>query len=107
MQPVVEQIAKEYKARLLDIYGSELVELILYGSYARGDFREDSDIDFAVVLRKKDIHPSAEIEKTTPAASKLSLKYGKILSTLPVSWYKKQTSMQGIYREIRKEGIAI
>jgi hypothetical protein len=29
------------------------------------------------------------------------------VSSLPVTHYKKETSMQGIYQEIRKEGISI
>lgn len=30
-----------------------------------------------------------------------------MLSSLPTSLHKKETSMQGIYQEIRSEGIAI
>jgi predicted nucleotidyltransferase len=107
MNPVVKQIAKEYKAVLHDLYGNELAELVLFGSYARGDQQDESDIDFAIVLRDPAIRPSAEIVKTSAIASRLSLKYGLMISSLPVSLHKKQTSMQGVYRDIRKEGIAI
>ena len=33
-------------------FGSNLVSLVLYGSYARGDARDDSDVDVIVVLRR-------------------------------------------------------
>jgi predicted nucleotidyltransferase len=39
------------KAGLAEIYGDRLAGLVLYGSQARGDAREDSDVDVAVVLR--------------------------------------------------------
>ena len=107
MLPVVQQIAIEYKNALTEIYGSDLAELILFGSYARDDQHKESDIDFAVVFRNPDIRPFAEIFKTSPVASELSLKYGLIISTLPVSLHKKDTSMQAVYRNIRKEGIII
>lgn len=107
MLPIVHQIANEYKANLQDLYGNELVELILFGSYARGDNHKESDLDFAVVLRNPDTRPTAEIAKTSAISSRLSLKYGLMLSSLPTSLYKKQTSMQGIYQEIRKDGIVI
>ena len=107
MHPVVEQIAWEYKTMLLDLYGDDLVELVLYGSYARGDQHEESDVDFAIVLLRPDVRPSAEILKTAPLASRLSLKYGLMISSLPVSLQKKQHSVQGLYRDIRKEGITI
>ena len=107
MDPVIEKIANEYKKLLQDIYGNDLAELILFGSYARGEQHEESDVDFAIVFRNQDIRPSAELFKTSPIASRLSLKYGLMISSLPVSLHKKQTSMQGIYRDIREEGIVI
>ena len=107
MIPIVKQVANEYKLQLQQMYGSQLVELILFGSYARGDFNAESDIDFAVVINHPDIHPAAEILKITPLSLQLELKYGFMLSTLPVSWQKKQSAMQGVYQDIRKDGIVI
>ena len=31
--------------------GSDLVKVIVYGSYARGDYRENSDVDVMVLVR--------------------------------------------------------
>lgn len=107
MHPFVLQLAQEYKTALYQLYGSQLAELVLYGSYARGDQHEESDVDFAIVLHDPATRPSAELMKTSPASSRLSLKYGLMISSLPVSLHKKQTSMQGVYRNIRKEGITI
>jgi predicted nucleotidyltransferase len=107
MTPVVQQIAREYKTILQDVYGDDLAEVILFGSYARGDQHEESDVDFAVVFRNEDIRPTAQLFKTAPIASDLSLKYGLMVSTLPISLEKKENSMLGIYQEIRKDGIII
>lgn len=107
MIPLVRKIANEYKASLRNLYGSELAELILFGSHARGDFHPESDVDFAVVLKTPTVRPAEEILKTSPISVQLELKYGMMLSTLPVSMEKKQTSMQGVYQDIRKEGIVI
>ncbi len=43
------------KSELQTLYGKRLAKLILYGSYARGDQHEGSDIDFLVVLKDDDI----------------------------------------------------
>ena len=107
MLPLVRQVANEYKTKLQNPYGADFVELILFGSHARGDFHDESDIDFAVVLRKPKLRPSEEIFKTSLISSQLELKYGLMLSTPPVSIEKKQTSMQWVYQDIRKEGIVI
>lgn len=107
MIPVVQQLANEYKTNLQNLYGNDFVELILFGSYARGDFHNESDVDFAIVLRKPTVHPAEEILKTSPLGVQLELKYGIMLSTLPVSIEKIQSSMQGVYQDIRKDGIVI
>jgi len=107
MSPIIRQVADEYKANLRNLYGDELVEVILFGSFARGDNWDESDLDFAVILRNPQTRPSAEIIKTSSIASRLSLKYGLMISTLPTSLEKKQNSMQGLYQEIRKDGIVI
>ncbi|HEX9512808.1 MAG TPA: nucleotidyltransferase domain-containing protein [Puia sp.] len=107
MLPIVQQVASEYKASLQNHYGNELVELVLFGSHARGDYHDESDLDFAVILRNPDTRPATEIAETSPIDSRLSLKYGLIVSPLYTSFQKKETSMQGVYQEIRKEGIVI
>lgn len=107
MNSLVKKIAKEYKTVLQNLYGTELAELVLYGSYARGDQHDESDIDFAIVLYNPEIRPSLELLKTAAITSQLSIKYGLMISSLPVSLSKKQKSMQGLYQEIRKEGITV
>ena len=107
MLPIVRQVADEYKANLQNLYGNELAELVIFGSYARGDNHEGSDLDFAIILRNPNTRPAAEIPKISVISSRLSLKYGIMVSSLSASLHKKQTSMQGIYQEIRKEGIIV
>lgn len=100
-------IADEFKRELRAIYGEGLADLIMFGSYARGDFRADSDIDFAIVLKDPATRTAAEIFRLAPLSAELSLKYGVIVSILPVSEQKLQTSGQGVYESIRREGIRI
>lgn len=40
----------EYAERLRAVFGERLVELRLFGSYARGDAHEDSDVDVLVLI---------------------------------------------------------
>ena len=50
MKRELEEILKKYTADVRAIYGERLCEVILYGSYARGDYREDSDIDIMILV---------------------------------------------------------
>ena len=46
----VKAALADFQRRLLDLFPGEIVQLILYGSYARGEATLDSDIDVMVVV---------------------------------------------------------
>ena len=107
MNPLVHQIAREYKSDLQKLYGSEFNSLILFGSYARGDYHEESDIDFALILNKESVRGAEEIFRTSKLRTALELKYGVAISILSASKSKLERSLQGVYQSIRKEGMVI
>lgn len=45
-----EKILNAFVEELKKLYGEDLKKVILYGSYARGDFRDYSDIDIMILL---------------------------------------------------------
>ena len=49
-EQVISKIGKEVTESVLECYGDKVSKIILYGSYARGDNREDSDIDLIVFI---------------------------------------------------------
>ena len=100
----IDSLATDFKQELQRIYSDQLTELILFGSYARGDFREESDVDFAIVLKDPATRSAAEIFRLAPASAELSLKYGITVSILPISMQKLNTSGQGVFEAIRREG---
>ena len=51
MRILIEQYISEVKK----IYGTHLRRIILYGSYARGDFHPDSDVDIMILLDLSDL----------------------------------------------------
>lgn len=46
----VENLLNGYVIELQNIYGRYLQSVILYGSYARGDFTKESDVDIMILL---------------------------------------------------------
>jgi predicted nucleotidyltransferase len=47
---VLDPVLVRLKSELTELYGPRLKQILLYGSRARGDDREDSDYDVLVVL---------------------------------------------------------
>lgn len=50
MRISVDDVLSRYVIELQKIYGAHLQSVILYGSYARGDFTEESDVDIMILL---------------------------------------------------------
>lgn len=55
MPKSVKSPIEQYADKIKLIYGEHLKQIILYGSYARGDYRSDSDIDIMILLDINDI----------------------------------------------------
>ena len=83
-----------------------MVNVLLYGSYARGEQRQDSDIDVAVIL-KGNINPFKEIDRITEFSYDLSLKYSILLSIHPISENDYLTRNSPLILNLREEGISI
>lgn len=43
-------IVEAYSRELKDLLGISLIKIILFGSFARGDYHQDSDIDIMVLV---------------------------------------------------------
>ncbi len=102
----IEPILKELKQILTNYYGERLAYLILYGSYARGDFNQDSDIDVLVVLENC-ISENKEIDIITDLKTDLCLDNEIFISTNPTTSLKFETSNYTYFRNIKKQGIIL
>ncbi|MDD5205836.1 MAG: nucleotidyltransferase domain-containing protein [Desulfobacterales bacterium] len=43
---------KELRSRLENLLGRDAFKMVLFGSRARGDYRDDSDVDLAILVRE-------------------------------------------------------
>jgi predicted nucleotidyltransferase len=55
MPQTMQSLIEQYIVEIKKIYGTHLRKVILYGSYARGDFRPDSDIEIMILLNMSDV----------------------------------------------------
>jgi len=100
------EIAAKVRAGLERIYGRRLRGVYLYGSAARDELREESDIDIAVVLDEvADLF--AEHNQISDLRSDLSLEYNTLVSFLLVSEEELQTGRFAVHQFIKEEGIAV
>lgn len=67
----IEEITKEVVAAVKNVAAKDIYKIYLYGSYARGDFDSESDIDIMVILdcSKNDVQSFRKRMAITPADS--------------------------------------
>lgn len=100
----IEPILNEFKLRIEPLYGDQLKQLVLFGSWARNQATEDSDIDVVVVLDKP-VKAGQEIDRMIDVITDINLDYGVLLSVYPVSMQDYANRNSPLLINVRKEGI--
>lgn len=100
----VRRLCADVKHSLAGLYGNRLDQVLLYGSYARGDFHAESDIDFLVVLRDEVVKFGQEIRFMGDAIGELSHQYDLFISVKPTSLAKFSACESAFYQAVRAEG---
>lgn len=97
-------LLSEFKRELRRLYGDRLKDVILFGSYARGEAHAGSDIDVMVVLRGE-VMPGREIDTMIDIITDLNLKYNVLLSVVPMAEEKYLRRNSPLLLNVRREGI--
>jgi predicted nucleotidyltransferase len=109
MPRVIQTLLEQYTEGLLRIYGSHLKSVILYGSYARGDFTTDSDIDIMILLDLTDM----EIKEYRHQLSELTYDFNMEhdLDIKPIAknlaHFQKWLKAYPFYSNVDREGVKI
>ena len=102
----VESALRELGTALAAAYGDRLRGVYLYGSYARGDFTNASDVDILITLAGL-VNPHHEIGHISEAVSDICLRHDVLIATYPVpeAWLHERKSP--LFESIRREGIRL
>ncbi len=99
---IIEFIKNWFKTH----YSEQVVQIILYGSQARGEAKPDSDIDLLIVM-KSAFNYSDEIKKTSEFIQELSLKYDTVISRAFVSEQRFNQEKSPFILNVHREGIVL
>ncbi|MFQ5882287.1 MAG: nucleotidyltransferase domain-containing protein [Candidatus Methylomirabilales bacterium] len=102
----LQKALTELKGRLTDAY--PVVRLVLFGSAARGEASEESDVD-VLVLTKRPLSRS-ERDTLTGIVFDINLSLGTNLSTLVIdehSWEEGPISVLPIHDDVEEQGIVL
>lgn len=92
-----------------NIFGDKLASIVLFGSYARGDFDEESDIDILILADMSQEELASYREHIDTLCGDLLWEYGIVISAIEkdLDTYKKYLNVLPFYKNIEREGVRI
>ncbi|MCF2501150.1 MULTISPECIES: nucleotidyltransferase domain-containing protein [Dyadobacter] len=103
----ISALSQEFVSKVSQLYGKRLNKVILFGSYARGEQHEESDVDYMVVLNDEEIRSYNEINMLAPISSDLGMKYGFWISAIPYTNNKLFFGETPLGKNVIREGIEL
>lgn len=106
LAPTVRAALDDAAAVLRDRYGERLRHLVLYGSHARGEAHDESDVDVLVVLRDP-FDTVRETRQLADIAWELLGRYGLTVHLLPFQEDRYLDQGHPLMMNVREEGILL
>lgn len=109
MSDELKKLIEMYVSYVRKIYGEHVRQIILYGSYARGDFNSQSDVDIMKLLDLSD----ADIKKYRHKLSDITFDFNmdNDLDIKPIAkseeHYKKWVTDYPFYNNINRDGVTL
>jgi len=100
---MVDPVLIRFRKALAGLYGDRLDRVVLFGSRARGEARDDSDYDVAIFL--KDFRDRwSEVELIVPVVTDILYEDGVFIHAMP---YRAgaELARTPLMHEIRREGV--
>lgn len=109
MPEQVQMIMKKFASQVKQILGETLCRIIIYGSYARGDFTENSDVDVMVLTTLTDEESSSISYQLYDLAFDYQMEYGIDISVMVKNeaQFNYWLGALPFYDNVNREGIVI
>ncbi|EXM39900.1 DNA polymerase subunit beta [Ruminococcus albus SY3] len=100
-------ILNEVIERTRALFGNSLINGYLYGSYARGDYDEESDVDILLTVDQSDEAIRAHNKSLAKIDSDLSLDHNVTVSVTvkPLEQFNRFAEISPFYKNVINEGI--
>lgn len=109
MPVIINEVVSEFAKEIRQLFGTELSRVIVYGSYARGDYTENSDVDIMILVRIPESILRKYTEQVSDCAFEYLMKYGIDISPVLKNEDHFNYWVENLpyYRNIRDEGVIV
>lgn len=105
----VSRIIYNFSQELKRMLGERLSKVILYGSYARGDYRDNSDVDVMILVKMSDDEIRKVKNDIYDLAFDIEMSTGIDISPVIKNeeQYEYWSDTLPFYRNVKKEGVVV
>lgn len=105
----VNKEIQEFIKQIQKLLGMRLKKVILYGSYARGDYNQQSDVDIMILTDLSFEEIEEYRDKISDIAYDIELNTGIILSPVikNIEKYNERIHFVPFYKNVEKEGVVL
>jgi predicted nucleotidyltransferase len=105
----IDKLLYELENGLKDIFGKRLKKVILYGSYARGNSDEGSDIDIMVLIDMNEMEIKSRRDRVLDMIVDLTTRYGIVLSIIENNhdYFYDWVDVIPFFANVEREGVSI
>lgn len=102
----VEYISKQISQSYRSVYGDSIVAIYLYGSYARGNYMDESDIDITAIVKGNRADLQEKLKQVWDISADIGLENDVVVSptVIPYDEYEEYKEILPYYMNIQKEG---
>ena len=97
LEEVYLQCSQRFPCAIQDAY--------LYGSYARGDYHAESDVDILLTVNADDVAPLRRMAASISSSISLERDVMVSVSLKPVAQFQKYSKSLPFYKAVMREGI--
>lgn len=107
MEKRIEELLNKINSELVNKFKEKLYKIILFGSYARGDYDSESDIDILVLIEDEELKKYND--DIVDFEVDLTIKYGILPSIVlrNTSYYNENKEIIPFFRDVASEGVEI
>lgn len=103
LKEISQDVVVAYRA----IYKENLVYVILYGSYSRGDFTAESDIDYIGIVDAEEVQINSRLRFLWRLTGEIDLNREAVISAMAESYEAYNKADSPYIQNVRKDGIKV
>lgn len=105
----LQKVTQSVVQASVELMSDKIRKIILYGSYARGDFDLESDIDIMIILNCSQEEVREYRKEVSKIASRISLANDIEVSLLLIDTqsYEERLNILPFYQNVQREGVAL